>query len=67
MNVQIGEYDVDSIILDLGLDVNFLTKEMWEMMGMTKLLWSLVQLCMENQAKVSPIGKVAHLPIEVED
>ena len=33
MNVHIGSYDVDSVILDLGLDVNILTKKTWEMMG----------------------------------
>ena len=26
MNIHIGDYDVDSIILDLGLDVKILTK-----------------------------------------
>ena len=33
MIVHIGDYDVDSIILDLGSDVNILTKKTWEMMG----------------------------------
>jgi hypothetical protein len=32
-NAQIGEYDVDNVILDLGLDVNVLPKKTWEMMG----------------------------------
>ena len=27
MNVQIGDYEVDSVILDLGLDVNILTNK----------------------------------------
>ena len=26
MNLHIGDYDVDSVILDLGLDINILTK-----------------------------------------
>ena len=26
MNIQIGDYEVDLVILDLGLDVNILTK-----------------------------------------
>ena len=33
MNVQIGDYDVDSVTLDLGSDVNILTKQTWENMG----------------------------------
>ena len=43
-NAQIGEYDVDSVILDLGSDVNVLPKQTWEMMVETELIWSLVQL-----------------------
>ena len=30
MNVQIDDYDVNSIILDLGSDVNILEKKTWE-------------------------------------
>jgi hypothetical protein len=32
-SAQIGEYDVDNVILDLGSDVNFLPKKTWELMG----------------------------------
>jgi hypothetical protein len=44
LSVQIGEYDVDNVILDLGSDVNVLPKKTWEMMGKPKLIWSPVQL-----------------------
>ena len=30
MTVQIGDYDMDYIILDLGSDVNILTRQTWE-------------------------------------
>ena len=40
MNVHIGDYDMDYIILDLGLDVNFLTRETWESMGKPRLYQS---------------------------
>jgi hypothetical protein len=33
LSAQIGEYDVDNVILDLGSDVNVLPKKTWEMMG----------------------------------
>ena len=33
MNVQIDEYDLDSIIMDLVSNVNILTKRILEMMG----------------------------------
>ena len=61
-----GDYDVDSVILDLGSDVNILTKKTWERMGKLQLVWSPVQLWLENQARVSPIGRVPHLLIELQ-
>jgi hypothetical protein len=42
LNVHIGEYDMDNVILELGSNVNFLPKKTWEMMGKPKLIWSLV-------------------------
>ena len=42
MNVQIGDYEVDSVILDLGSDVNILTKQTWQLMGKPTLGWSLL-------------------------
>ena len=46
--------------------MNILTKHTWEMMGRPQLVWSHVQLHLENQAKVSPIGRVPRLPVKVE-
>ena len=40
LNVQIGEYDMTDVILDLGSDVNVLTKQTWEQMGQPALDWS---------------------------
>jgi hypothetical protein len=47
-SAQIGEYDIDNVILDLGSDVNVLPKKTWEMMGKPKLVWSPIQLRLEN-------------------
>jgi hypothetical protein len=55
-NAQIREYDMDNIILDLGSDVKFLQKQTWQAMGMTKLIWSPIQLRLENQHKIVLIG-----------
>ena len=30
MNIHIGDYEVDWVILDLGSDVNILTKKTWQ-------------------------------------
>ena len=44
INIHIEDYDVDSFILDLGSDVNILTKQTWEKMGKPQLVWSPMQL-----------------------
>ena len=33
LTVQIGEYEMDQVILDLGSDANVLAKQTWERMG----------------------------------
>ena len=40
MNIQIRDYEVDSVILDLGSDINILTKQTWQQMGKPTLGWS---------------------------
>lgn len=48
LSAQIGGYDMDNIILDLGFDVNVLPKQAWETMGKPKLIWSPIQLRLAN-------------------
>ena len=66
MNIQIGDYEVDLVILDVGSDVSIMTRNTWKMMGSPTLSCSPVQLRLANQAKVTPIGRVLHLAVEVE-
>ena len=66
MIVEIGDYDMDYIILDLGFDVNILTRQTWESMGKLPLDWSTIQLILANQSMVLPIGQLTQVPIEVE-
>ena len=63
---QIGEYEMDQVILDLGLDSNVLPKKTWEWMGRPVLQWSLIQLRMENQQKIIPIGWLQAVTIDIE-
>lgn len=51
---QIGEYEMDQIILNLGSDANLLLKKTWECMGKPTLQWSPIQLWMANQQKILP-------------
>ena len=40
LHAQIGEYDMNDIILDLGSKVNVLNKQTLEQMGKPSLEWS---------------------------
>ena len=41
LNAQIGYYDIDYVVLDLGSEVNVMTKQTWTLMGKPKLIYSL--------------------------
>ena len=56
LNSQIGEYGIDYVVLDLGLEVNVMTKKIWAWMGKPKLIYSPIRLRMDNQQVVSPFG-----------
>ena len=57
---------MDYIILDLGSDVNILTRQAWESMGKPRLDCSPIQLRLANQSKVLPIGRLTQVPFKVE-
>ena len=58
---------MDYIILDLGSNVNILTRQTWESMGKSRLELSHVQLRLSNQLKSLPIGRLTQVLVEVED
>ena len=66
MTAQIGDYDKDYIILDMGSNVNILKIHTWKSMGKPKLNWSPIQLRIENQSQVLPIGRLNQVPVKVE-
>ena len=66
MNAQMGYYDMDFIILDFGSDVNILTNQTWESMAKPKLVWSSIQLILDNQLRVMAIVRLPQVPIEVD-
>jgi hypothetical protein len=66
LSAQIGDYDMDQVILDLGSDVNVFPKKTWEMMGKPKLIWSPIQLILVNQHKIVPIGRLLRVPMNID-
>jgi hypothetical protein len=49
LNSQIEEYDIDYVVLDLGSEVNVMTKKTWALMGKPKLIYSPIMIRMANQ------------------
>ena len=66
LHAQIGDYDMTDIILDLGLEVNVLTKQTWEKMGKPTLDWSSIQLRLANQQKIVPLGWFPNVPVDID-
>jgi hypothetical protein len=66
LSAHIGDYDVDYVVLDLGSEVNVMTKQTWELMAKTKLIYSLIRLKMANQQAVSPFGRLEHVPVDID-
>ena len=66
LTAQIGEYEMDQVILNLGSDANVLPKQTWECMGRLVLQWSLIQLWMANQQKILPMGRLQGAIVDIE-
>ena len=66
LNVVIGSYEMDEVVLDLGFEVNVMTKETWEIMAKSKLAFSPIQLRLENQQRVIPLGWLSSVPMDLD-
>ena len=66
MTTQIGDYDMDYIILDLGSDVNIMTRHAWESTNKPWMDWCPIHLRLVNWLKVLPIGRLTQVSVEVE-
>ena len=63
---QVGEFEMDEVILDLGSEVNVLTMQTWEQMGIPKLARSPIHLRLANQQQVSPLGQLLQVPVDID-
>jgi hypothetical protein len=66
MNANIGYFNMGDIILDLGSEVNVLSKKTWKCMGEPTLGYSPVQLKLANRHKVLPIGRLKGVTIDLD-
>ena len=66
LNANIGDYDMDEVILDLGFEVNVLTRQTWQLMGKPNLRYSPIQLRLVNQQRVNPMGRLSNVPIDID-
>ena len=66
VTAQIGEFEMDEVILDLGSEVNVLTKQTWEQIGSPKLARSPIHLRLANQQRVSPLGRLPQVPVDID-
>jgi hypothetical protein len=55
------------IILDLGYEVNVLPKKTCQCMGEPTLRYSPVQLKLENQHRVLPIGRLKGVTVDLDE
>lgn len=66
LTAYIGEYEMDQDMLDMGSDANVLPKQTWERMGRPVLQWYSIQLRMENQQKIIPMGWLQGVTVDIE-
>jgi hypothetical protein len=66
LNAQIGKYEIDYVVLDLGSEVNVMTKQTWALMGKLKLIYSPIRLRMANQQAIIPFGILGHVPVDID-
>jgi hypothetical protein len=66
LNAQIGEYEIDYVVIDLGLEVNVITKKTCALMGKPELIYSPIKLRMDNQQDVRPFGRLEHVPMDID-
>lgn len=57
---------MEQIVLDIGSDVNVLTKKTWYLMGKPTMKWSPMKLRMDNQQNIIPLGILSRVIVELD-
>jgi hypothetical protein len=66
MTVELGNYEMKGIMLDMGYNVNIFPKKSWELMGKPKLMRSLIQIRLANQYNIYSIGRLEKVKVNID-
>ena len=66
LSTVIGSYEMGEVVLDLGSEVNVMVKQTWEIMVKPKLAFSPIQMMLENQQRVIPLGHLSSVPVDLD-
>ena len=66
LSAVIGSYEMDEIVLDLGSEVNVMTKQTWEIMAKPKLTLSPIQLRLATQQRAIPLGCLSSVLVDLD-
>jgi len=66
LTAQIREYEMDEVILDLGSDVNVLSKKTWEHVDRPAFQWSPIQLHIANQQQILSMRRLQGIMVYME-
>jgi hypothetical protein len=66
LNANIEDFNMGYVILDLGPEVNVLPKKTWKCIEEPTLGYSPVQLKLENQHRVLPIGRLKGVTVDLD-
>ena len=66
LSTVIGAYEMDEVVLDLGSEVDVMTKQTWEIMVKLKLTFSPIQLRLANHQRVIPLGHLSSVPLDLD-
>lgn len=66
LTAQIGEYEMDQVILDLGSDANVFPKNTWERMGRPMVQCSPIQLRRANHQNIILMRRLQGVTVDIE-
>jgi len=66
MTVEIDHYEMDGDKLDMGSDMKILLNKSSKLMGKPNLVWSPIQVRLENKYKIYPIGQLEKAKVNIE-